>query len=68
MTALHYAADRGYLEMCELLISRGIDVDSVDEQLQTPLMYAAICDQYVSYNIMRLKKKTKFYLCRTKNI
>ena len=36
-TALHHAARRKNLEVCQLLISNGADVNAVDERGQTPL-------------------------------
>lgn len=43
MTLLHWAADRGYLDMTEILLEKGIDVNSQDADGQTPLHYAASC-------------------------
>ncbi|XP_068209018.1 acyl-CoA-binding domain-containing protein 6-like [Palaemon carinicauda] len=43
MTLLHWAADRGYLEMTEVLLEKGIDVNSQDTDGQTALHYAVSC-------------------------
>ncbi len=40
-TLLHETACKGYKEMCELLISAGLSVESVDGNNQTPLFLAA---------------------------
>ena len=45
MTALHFAADRGYVEMARLLVEAGADIAAQDEDQQTPLDYAIMCDQ-----------------------
>lgn len=44
MTPLHFAADRGFPEGVQHLISIGADVNLLDNSNQTPLMYAVICD------------------------
>lgn len=37
---LHYAAYRGYLEMCHLLISLNVPINEMDKEQNTPLMLA----------------------------
>jgi len=39
-TALHWAAKRGYLDICRRLIEYGADFDAVDMGFRTPLYYA----------------------------
>uniref|UniRef100_A0ACD5YL42 Uncharacterized protein n=1 Tax=Avena sativa TaxID=4498 RepID=A0ACD5YL42_AVESA len=42
-TALHFAADKGYLEMCKFLVEEsGLDVNSVTKTGVTPMFYAAL--------------------------
>lgn len=48
MTALHFAADRGYEEIVEFLLQSGANVNAVDASGQTALMYAASCEHKVS--------------------
>lgn len=48
-TALHFAADRGRLEVLALLLARGADVNARDSDGQTPLHYAAVCRQKEAY-------------------
>jgi hypothetical protein len=40
-TPLHYAAENGYKEVCEVLIEYGADVDAKTKDTWTPLYYAA---------------------------
>ncbi|KAI3953450.1 hypothetical protein MKW92_006962 [Papaver armeniacum] len=42
---LHWAVDRGHLDMVELLLSKNADVNAQDNEGQTPLHYAAMCDR-----------------------
>ncbi len=41
MTALHYAAGKGYLELAKVLKQRGADVNVRDIDLKTPIHHAA---------------------------
>ena len=47
MTALHFAADRGYDEVAEFLLRSGARVDELDGSGQTALMYAVSCENKV---------------------
>ncbi|KAI4307078.1 hypothetical protein L6164_030307 [Bauhinia variegata] len=42
-TPLHWAVDRGHLNVTELLVSKNANVDAQDNDGQTPLHYAAVC-------------------------
>ncbi|KAK9291445.1 hypothetical protein L1049_019393 [Liquidambar formosana] len=44
-TPLHWAVDRGHLNITELLVSRSADINAKDDEGQTPLHYAAVCDR-----------------------
>ncbi|OVA14735.1 Acyl-CoA-binding protein [Macleaya cordata] len=44
---LHWAVDRGHLNIVELLLSKNADVNAQDNEGQTPLHYAAMCDREV---------------------
>ncbi|PKA59637.1 Acyl-CoA-binding domain-containing protein 2 [Apostasia shenzhenica] len=44
-TPLHWAVDRGHLEVVELLLRRNADANAKDNESQTPLHYAAICER-----------------------
>ena len=48
-TALHFAADRGHVDIIEVLVGRGASVDARDLDGQTPLHYAALCDRRDAY-------------------
>lgn len=48
-TALHFAADRGHVDIIEVLVGRGASVDAQDLDGQTPLHYAALCDRREAY-------------------
>jgi ankyrin repeat protein len=43
MTALHFAADKGFDAIVKILVEYGANVNSQDSDGQTPLMYAIIC-------------------------
>lgn len=44
-TPLHWAVDRGHLNIAELLVSRNAEVNAKDNEGQTPLHYAAMCER-----------------------
>ncbi|XP_010267531.1 PREDICTED: acyl-CoA-binding domain-containing protein 1 [Nelumbo nucifera] len=44
-TPLHWAVDRGHLNIVELLVSRNADVNAKDNEGQTPLHYATVCER-----------------------
>lgn len=44
-TPLHWAVDRGHLEITKLLLSKNADVNAKDNEGQTPLHYAAVCER-----------------------
>nr|XP_043608427.1 acyl-CoA-binding domain-containing protein 1-like [Erigeron canadensis] len=44
-TPLHWAVDRGHIDVAELLLSRNADVNLQDNEGQTPLHYAAVCER-----------------------
>lgn len=44
MTALHYAADRGFSDIVKLLVERGADTQALDSEGQTPLSLAELCE------------------------
>eukprot|EP00035_Acanthoeca_spectabilis_P013466 m.251071 g.251071 ORF g.251071 m.251071 type:complete len:254 (-) comp15894_c1_seq1:133-894(-) len=44
MTLLHWASDRGHVEICRYLIDNAADVNAVDAESMSPLHYASVCD------------------------
>jgi acyl-CoA-binding protein len=44
-TPLHWAVDRGHLNVTELLVGRNADVNAKDNDGQTPLHYAVTCER-----------------------
>lgn len=44
-TPLHWAVDRGHLNVTELLLSKGGDINAQDNDGQTALHYAAVCER-----------------------
>ncbi|XP_052173431.1 acyl-CoA-binding domain-containing protein 1 isoform X2 [Diospyros lotus] len=44
-TPLHWAVDRGHLDITELLVSKNADVNAKDNEGQGPLHYAAVCER-----------------------
>ena len=47
MTPLHFAADRGYNNILEVLIDNGANINVADKVGMTPLMYAVSCENLV---------------------
>ena len=52
MTALHFAADRGYNEIVEFLVQNGASINTIDSSGQTALMYAASCENKVGLLVL----------------
>ncbi|KAG2239843.1 hypothetical protein Bca4012_022936 [Brassica carinata] len=46
-TPLHWAIDRGHLDIAKLLVDKNADVNAKDNEGQTPLHYAVVCDREV---------------------
>ncbi|KAF2299301.1 hypothetical protein GH714_031416 [Hevea brasiliensis] len=44
-TPLHWAVDRGHLNVVEVLVERNSDINAKDNEGQTPLHYAAVCER-----------------------
>ncbi|KAE9587250.1 hypothetical protein Lal_00004777 [Lupinus albus] len=44
-TPLHWAVDRGHLDVTELLVGKDADVNAKDNDGQTPLHYAVTCER-----------------------
>lgn len=47
MTALHFAADKGFDAITKILMEHGANVNAQDDSGHTPLMYAIICSYQV---------------------
>ena len=69
MTALHFAADRGFEEILEFLLQNGANVNAVDASGQTALMYAASCEHKVIsilfppyFVVAMLPSRTSYFL------
>ena len=63
-TAVHLAASNGHHDAIRILINHGAEVDAVDENQCTPLMFAgmgSICDFYAYFLFYAFEKK----LCYT---
>ncbi|VDO04728.1 unnamed protein product [Rodentolepis nana] len=43
LTPLHWAVDRGFLDITKALLENGADINAQDEDLQTPLHYSCSC-------------------------
>ncbi|XP_042388426.1 acyl-CoA-binding domain-containing protein 2-like isoform X2 [Zingiber officinale] len=44
-TPLHWAVDRGHIDVVQTLLDKNADVNAKDIEGQTPLHYAALCDR-----------------------
>ncbi|CAA2940315.1 acyl- -binding domain-containing 1-like [Olea europaea subsp. europaea] len=44
-TPLHWAVDRGHMNITELLLKKNADVNAKDDEGQTPLHYAVVCER-----------------------
>ncbi|CAK7324209.1 unnamed protein product [Dovyalis caffra] len=44
-TPLHWAVDRGHLNIVEALVGKNADINAKDNEGQTPLHYAAVCER-----------------------
>ncbi|KAK2713988.1 hypothetical protein QYM36_009768 [Artemia franciscana] len=44
-TALHYASEKGNLDICQLLVSHGAEVNCLTSENSTPLHLATFCDK-----------------------
>ncbi|KAL1203103.1 Acyl-CoA-binding domain-containing protein 2 [Cardamine amara subsp. amara] len=44
-TPLHWAIDRGHLDIAKVLVEKNADVNAKDNEGQTPLHYAVVCDR-----------------------
>lgn len=60
-TPLHWAVDRGHLDVVELLISSNADVNAQDEDGQTPLHYAVVCEREAIAELL-VKRNANQYL------
>ncbi|PIO70850.1 ankyrin repeat protein [Teladorsagia circumcincta] len=52
MTALHWAIDSGCDRVVQFLISKGVDVNAVDPEGNTPLHFAAYCHRQVAAELL----------------
>jgi len=44
MTALHWSCDRGNIEIVKVLLKSKANINEQDNELQTPLHYATVCE------------------------
>ncbi|XP_021909327.1 acyl-CoA-binding domain-containing protein 2 [Carica papaya] len=44
-TPLHWAVDRGHINIVEALVSNNADINAKDNEGQTPLHYAVVCER-----------------------
>ncbi|KAK6024205.1 ankyrin repeat protein [Ostertagia ostertagi] len=52
MTALHWAIDSGCDRVVQFLISKGVDVNAVDPEGNTPLHFAAYCHRQAAAELL----------------
>ena len=74
LTALHYAGQRGLIELMQALIKRGADINAVSIAGETPLAYAVACNareftpQSQTASFKRLDKVIDFYANKGANL
>lgn len=51
---LHWACDRGHLDVVKFLVNRGADINIQDPDLQTPLHYGKHIQKLCSYSSQKL--------------
>ncbi|XP_071482937.1 acyl-CoA-binding domain-containing protein 6-like [Diadema antillarum] len=52
LTLLHWACDRGYLDIVKLLLKCGANLNAADSDGQTPLHYACTCEHLSIVDIL----------------
>jgi len=58
MTALHYAVDRGHLALVKILLDHDADTLALDNEDQTPLMIAEICEHTEIVELLNSQSNT----------
>ena len=59
MAPIHYASDRGHLEILKYLLDSKADINTKDEDGQTAYDYAELCDHQEVLNYLKEKLDTK---------
>lgn len=67
-TALHYCAGLGFVELAEVLIQRGADINALDDEGKTPLRVAIESDRQEVAELLRRRDASETYITQEEKL